>query len=36
MRADLRPFQIAVPGDALSERKERLARTRWPEAGLHA
>ncbi|MDH4093919.1 MAG: epoxide hydrolase 1 [Betaproteobacteria bacterium] len=31
MRADLRPFRIAVPEGALSELKERLARTRWPD-----
>ena len=31
MRADLRAFQIAVPESVLSELKERLARTRWPD-----
>jgi len=28
----IRPFRIAVPDDELSDLRQRLARTRWPEA----
>ncbi len=32
MSADLRPFRIDVPEAELADLRERLARTRWPEA----
>lgn len=34
MRADIRPFHIAVGDDVLDDLKMRLRRTRWPEAEL--
>ena len=32
MDAELRPFRIDVPDDDLADLRDRLARTRWPEA----
>jgi pimeloyl-ACP methyl ester carboxylesterase len=32
MSADLRPFRIDVPDDELADLRDRLRRTRWPEA----
>jgi hypothetical protein len=32
MTADLRPFRIDIPDEELADLRDRLRRTRWPEA----